>query len=203
MEESRRPILIVEDDPKFGSAIRKLVAKRSPALLVSTASKARSAFADRPLSGAIVDLLLPDGSGLDVVAEFRPILPFLPILLMTGLCAKEVVNQVYDLGIEYVCKPFDPERILAFVSLIEVAQGLHEPTAVQLAAAFATRHQLTECEMRIVALSVVGKTRQELAAELGVAENTLKSEIRSILSKSGEKSLEIIARRIRGDCFGP
>jgi DNA-binding response OmpR family regulator len=54
----------------------------------------------------LVDYALPDGSGLDIVAEARRLKPGVPVLLMSGYAVGG------DADVEFILKPFDPTELL-------------------------------------------------------------------------------------------
>jgi DNA-binding NarL/FixJ family response regulator len=56
--------------------------------------------------------------------------------------------------------------------------------------------KLTRRETELLTLSVDGLSRKELAESLGVAENTVKAQIRSLLKKSGARSLATLAQKV-------
>ena len=56
--------------------------------------------------------------------------------------------------------------------------------------------KLTRRETELLTLSVDGLSRKELADSLGVAENTVKAQIRSLLKKSGARSLATLAQKV-------
>ncbi len=63
-------------------------------------------------------------------------------------------------------------------------------------AALAGAAQLSPREIEIVELTVAGLSRAEMRARLEVAENTLKSQVRKVVTKCGEPDLGAIARRV-------
>src|SRR5688500_6056406 len=105
------PILVLEDDVAVAEALARLVSSRTEALLAGTMREARALLAKRDLSGAIVDVGLPDGNGLDAVREVRVQRPLLPLLVLTGLSDKAIANRAHALGAEFAYKPPDRENI--------------------------------------------------------------------------------------------
>jgi signal transduction histidine kinase/CheY-like chemotaxis protein len=66
------------------------------------------------LSGAIIDLGLPDRPGDELVADIRTLLPHIPIILATGYAGEEVRRRfAQDRRLQIVMKPFDPGDLMA------------------------------------------------------------------------------------------
>jgi len=105
-------ILVVDDDQE----IRKLLARylSEQGFRVSVAGSRREfneRIATEKLDLVILDVLLPDGSGLDLCRQLRQKLPQLPVILVTAL--KEDVDRIIGLEIgadDYIGKPFNPRE---------------------------------------------------------------------------------------------
>ena len=113
-------ILIVDDD----LAIRKLLGRylTGQGYRVSLASDQRSmkeALAVNEVSLIVLDVLLPDGSGLDICRNIRREGSEIPVILLTAL--KEDVDRIIGLEIgadDYLGKPFNPRELLARVQAV-------------------------------------------------------------------------------------
>jgi DNA-binding NarL/FixJ family response regulator len=95
-------------------------------VVVGTVCEAEEALADatRNWDALIVDLGLPDGCGLTVLARFRERSQSSHALVLTGHCTTEFVNAAYDLDAQFVAKPSDASRIRNFLN----SAGLHGPS---------------------------------------------------------------------------
>jgi two-component system response regulator RegA len=112
-------ILIVEDDAAFRTVLVR--AFRDRGFEAVGAEDGQSALtiarADSP-EMAVVDLRLPDGSGLDVVRELKKIDPSTVIVVLTGYGSIATALESIRLGaLHYLTKPTDAERILTAFSL--------------------------------------------------------------------------------------
>ena len=137
----------------------------------------------------IVDVSLPDGSGIDLLRKWRKRDEVLPALVVTGHVNAELVNQAFDLGAEYVVKPVVGERLRAFA---QRAVGKIDEREGRIHAALETwriRYQLTPAEMEVLRLSVNGASREEVAARRGVTPETVKTHVGNLLEKTGRPSL--------------
>jgi DNA-binding response OmpR family regulator len=94
--------IIVEDEPVLGGQLVKAVTLLRQGELVTTAAAAYNALSpERQWTGAIVDVGLPDASGLDVVQHARALMPLLPVLILTGRNDPHAINKAHELRCEF------------------------------------------------------------------------------------------------------
>jgi len=110
-----RSVLVVDDDEPFRSRLSR--ALRSRGLDVREASDVASAIAsathDSP-EMAVVDLRLPDGSGLEIVKALHQLDASTAIVVLTGYGSIATALEAVRLGaVNYLTKPVDADRILA------------------------------------------------------------------------------------------
>ncbi len=129
-------ILVVEDQAATADLILEvLAAENYEAQAVDTLAKARLRLKKQPPELLILDRTLPDGDGVDLLAEIRDeeTLAALPVIILTA--KKEVADKVAGLRIgadDYVSKPFNTEELVARVAAILRRTGKsEEPTAVE------------------------------------------------------------------------
>jgi len=108
-------VLVVDDDQEICRLLSRYLSEQG--MQVSRSSNRRE-FNDRIASErfdiVILDVMLPDASGLDLCRQLRQRLPQLPIILVTAL--KEDVDRIIGLEIgadDYISKPFNPRELLA------------------------------------------------------------------------------------------
>jgi two-component system OmpR family response regulator len=128
-------ILVVDDDPE----IRRLLGRYldSQNLRVSLAADRRECeerLVDGRIDLVVLDVMLPDGSGLDICRDLRQRRPTLPVILLTAL--KEDIDRIIGLEIgadDYIGKPFNPRELVARIrAVLRRATGtapLEEPAA--------------------------------------------------------------------------
>jgi two-component system, response regulator RegA len=111
----RPTILVVEDDNAFRSLlVSALDARGYDTRGVSDGSSAIAAAREDAPEMAVVDLRLPDQSGLDVVRELKALEPSIAIVVLTGYGSIATALEAVRLGaVHYLTKPTDPDRILA------------------------------------------------------------------------------------------
>jgi DNA-binding response OmpR family regulator len=113
-------ILVVDDDPE----IRKLLARYVESqgfrvLLAASCQELRDQLATHQVDLIVLDVMLPDGSGLDACRDLRAQRSTVPIILLTAL--KEDVDRIIGLEIgadDYLGKPFNPRELIARVRAV-------------------------------------------------------------------------------------
>lgn len=120
MSEQTPQILVVDDDPE----IRKLLARYVEGqafrvLLASSCSELRERLATDRIDLVVLDVMLPDGSGLDACRDLRAKRNTTPIILLTAL--KEDVDRILGLEMgadDYLGKPFNPRELVARIRAV-------------------------------------------------------------------------------------
>lgn len=120
MASSAQRILVVDDDPE----IRKLLARYIESqgfrvLLAANCRELRDKLASNAVDLVVLDVMLPDGSGLEVCRDLRAERSNVPIILLTAL--KEDVDRIIGLEIgadDYLGKPFNPRELIARVRAV-------------------------------------------------------------------------------------
>ncbi|MHB8283711.1 MAG: response regulator, partial [Caulobacteraceae bacterium] len=108
-------ILICEDDLEMGEFLNALVkAEGGEAELVHSLTQARTALAKGGYAGALLDINLPDGNGLDFLKSFKAIpgAPPLPVVIVSGEERRNLKRTVTALEVvDWVQKPVSPSRM--------------------------------------------------------------------------------------------
>ncbi|MGH7614898.1 MAG: response regulator [Gemmatimonadales bacterium] len=118
-----RRLLVVDDEPHIGLLLRLQMESRGYELrLARSLFEARAALlsdADRP-DAVLLDLHLPDGSGVDLLRELRgrPATATLPIIILTAEGEERVLQEARSLGAATVTKPFSPSKLTAQVAAL-------------------------------------------------------------------------------------
>jgi DNA-binding response OmpR family regulator len=105
----RGRVLIVEDEAPYGRCLLRMIARcGGAATLVGTAHDAYEQLAsDASWTGLIVDVRLPDGSGLDLLRDVRGRGVHIPTLIITGLRDNQVAYAAFELSAMYLVKPVE------------------------------------------------------------------------------------------------
>jgi DNA-binding NarL/FixJ family response regulator len=178
------PLLIAEDDADLAKRLTRFFARSVEVVAVRSTTEATAALAAGPRwCGALVDVNLPDGSGLDVLDAFRTIEPTAPALVLTGHCDPTLINHAQRRRAEYAVKPAEVDNLRAFLAQVSEHRVARERDVETLLDQLSTTHKLSPAERRILDVSVRGTPRKRLADELGLTDNTVKTQLRSLLRK--------------------
>ena len=120
MTSTVQRILVVDDDPE----IRKLLARYIESQgfrvhLAASCRELREKLATNHIDLIVLDVMLPDGSGLEVCRDLRAQRSSVPIILLTAL--KEDVDRIIGLEIgadDYLPKPFNPRELVARIHAV-------------------------------------------------------------------------------------
>lgn len=133
MTASRR-ILVVDDDPIVQRSCERILSESYAVEIAPTGKEGLERLSSGRYDLALVDLKLPDVSGLDILREAPNRFPDVPIVIITGYSTIKSAVEAVKLGaFDYVAKPFTPDEIesvvakgLARRSLLEERRELQE-----------------------------------------------------------------------------
>lgn len=196
-ERAESHFLIVDSEPHIIRALRSTVeAFGGRSTAASTLRDARRAVAEVQPTALIVEVILPDGSGLDLVRGLRERHVHTPVLVISSSLDPQVANRAHLLRASCVFKPDIVPNVCAFVGRAIAATGDVSQRTVAAAREVSASCGLTVREHEILELVALGVPRERLAEELGITENTLKTLIRRVLQKCNETRIEALARAV-------
>jgi DNA-binding response OmpR family regulator len=113
-------VLVLEDDPDYAEIIAHTLKRDGHEVVTFDSANAAVRFCERkPPDFAVLDVLLPDGSGLEVCPRLREIVPSLPVVFLSSLDRTEDVLGGFNSGADdYLTKPFHPGELLARVRAV-------------------------------------------------------------------------------------
>ncbi len=193
--------LIAEDDPLHAGLLRRLVEPFGEVVLCGTAREADACLQGRsPLCALILDIGLPDGSGLDVLARARASrhtpLATVPALLQTGRLDAQLINRAYDLDAGYVVKPFAIERVERFVRSAAGAPPAFAQRIETVVDGWIAAYDLSKTEGDILLRAARGDARDAISAARAISPLTLKKHINNILKRTRDPSLQDAVERL-------
>lgn len=195
-----RTILIVEDVIETRNWLAAIAAEAFPGCTIGHADSVRSALAEirRAVPDvALIDLGLPDGSGIDVLRELRRMQPEALCVITTVMGDDANIVAALSVGANgYLLKEQPAERIGRQLSqLAEGIPALSPSIAQRLMEHFQRTgpvagedDELTAREREVLALISRGLRNVDVAAQLGIAETTVATHLKSIYRKLGISS---------------
>jgi len=196
VEGTRHRFLVVDDDSVVQRALGRVVRRQGDVLAASTCQEAAALLADRSAWTAFLfDVQLPDGSGLELLARARASHPTTPAMVLTGNNEDAAANAAYDLRAHYVIKPVASERIEHFlkdaISLdSRVASALQE---------WGARYRLSEAEKDLLGRTALGESKRAIAGARATSTETIKTQVATLLGKTGDDALLVAAARFLRD----
>ena len=202
-------ILIVDDHPIFREGLCQILAGELSSMKVSQASNAREAIEyvrEQNWSLVILDMNLPDKSGLEVLKEMKLVRPTMPVLILTLHSEDEFAVRVFRVGANgYLTKESARDSLATAVRKIlaggkYVSSSLAEKLATDLRwdTSKPLHEQLSDREYEVLRMLAEGKTVGSIAAELNLSVNTISTYRTRILDKMGLKNTaELILYAIR------
>lgn len=191
-------ILVVDDHVLIREALRWVLGELQPGAEIVEAADAGSALrrlSEHPEPELVVlDLYLPDGNGLDLLARLREDHPAVPVTVLSVSSERGDISRALELGaVGFIPKSAPREVMLGAFRLI-FAGGVYIPREIlgrpRLALAVppepgrpptAAELGLTERQFEVLGLLVQGKSNKAICRALDLAEPTVKNHVTAIL----------------------
>ena len=195
----RPRVLVVEDEAVYGRCLLRTIQRSGGAgTLVGAIREARVRFASGAFWNAlIVDVFLPDGSGLEFLKEARATGIHVPTLIITGLRDNALAQAAFALGATYLVKPVEDVYVESLVyhafeqATLDTRTRLH-----RVVNRWTVRYGLSVAERDVLLLGVQGHDRAAIAAIRGTTEATIKNQIHGLFQKTGDSCLREAAMRV-------
>jgi DNA-binding NarL/FixJ family response regulator len=190
-------LLLVDDHEVVRQGIAALLARRDTLQVVAQAGTVEEAIAEarrhRP-DIIVMDVRLPDGSGVEACRDIRAEMPETKVIMLTSYPDEEAVLSAIVAGASgYLLKQVRGRDLVAAIEAVGQGQSLLDPAVtervldrVRKIARGETDDELaglTDQERRILLLVAEGMTNKEIAAEVFLSDKTVKNYVSSILSK--------------------
>jgi DNA-binding NarL/FixJ family response regulator len=206
MGEHSIKLLLVDDHKVVLMGLAALFATVPRVEVVGEAGSVAEAVAQaRRLHPDVVlmDVRLPDGSGVDACREIRSELPDTRVMMLTSFSDEDAVMASITAGASgYLIKRTDPARLIEAVQVVARGESLLDPAATEIALTWLRRlaarssevgwdsasdddplTSLSDQERKILSLIAEGKTNRQIAGALSLAESTIKTYVSSILQR--------------------
>jgi two-component system response regulator DevR len=190
-------LLVVDDHEVVRQGLVALLDRRDAFQVVAEAGTVAEAIeqaARQEPDIVIMDVRLPDGSGIEACREIRSARPETKVVMLTSFPDEEAVLSAIVAGASgYLLKQIRARDLAAAIETVGRGESLLDPAVtekvLERVRRIATGPQtdelasLTAQEQKILALVAEGKTNKEIAAEVFLSDKTVKNYVSSILSK--------------------
>jgi DNA-binding NarL/FixJ family response regulator len=195
--------LLIEDDDTAAAGLGRILSRWRPTEHAGSLREGRRLLlGGQTWTGLIADIGLPDGSGLDLVELARERWPLLPVLVLTAQNDRQSINRAHALSAEYVVKPPEEQDLVVFARRAITLERVPEPRLGLLVNALALQCGLSPRETEILGATLANVPRKQLLEQLQVTDNTLKSQVRSLLHKTNHESLDALTRTLLREALG-
>jgi DNA-binding NarL/FixJ family response regulator len=182
-------ILAVDDHPLIRQGIAGLVAVQPDMTLVGEASNGRDAIqqfrAHRP-DVTLMDLQMPEMSGVDAIIAIRNEFPEARIIVLTTYTGDVQILRALKAGARaYLLKSLLHKELLETIRAVHTGKKTLSSEASFQLAEHATDDALTPGEISVLRLIAAGNANKQIADQLSVTEETVKGRVKNILSKLG------------------
>jgi two-component system, NarL family, response regulator DevR len=190
-------VFLLDDHEVVRRGVRELLEAEDDMEVVGDAGTAEQALARIPPTApdvAVLDVQLPDGSGVEVAREVRSAYPAIQCLILTSFSDDEALFQAIMAGAAgYLLKQIKGTDLVDAVRRVAAGQSLLDPAVTTRVLERLRRGpetderlaRLTEQERRILDLIAEGLTNRQIAERVHLAEKTVKNYVSNLLTKLG------------------
>ncbi|MCU0550528.1 MAG: response regulator transcription factor [Leptolyngbya sp. Prado105] len=180
-------ILLADDHPVLREGLALILNHQTDMTVVGQASNGREAvelFEQLHPDITLMDLRMPEMSGVEALTAIRAQDAAACIILLTTYDGDEDIYRGLRAGAKsYLLKDASTQEILTTIRHVAVGKSHISPAVGLRLAERAQMPELSESERQVLQLIVTGKSNQEIAIALSVAESTVKFHVNNILSK--------------------
>jgi DNA-binding NarL/FixJ family response regulator len=184
-------ILSVDDHPLLRDGIAALIGNQTDMEIVAEASNGREALESFRIhlpDITLMDLQMPEMSGIDAMSAIRAEFPEARIIVLTTHAGDVQIARALKAGARgYLLKGQLRKELLDTIRAVHVGQKRLSSEVAAEIAEHATDDPLTPREVDVLQLVAEGNANKEIGARLSLTEETVKSHIRNILAKLGAK----------------
>ena len=184
-------ILVVDDHPVVRAGIETLVLGHKDISVVAQAGNGREAiqqFRSHHPDVTLMDIQMPQMNGLDALMTIRNESPEARIIMLTTYAGDAQVMRAIKAGAQgYLLKSALHRELLDTIRAVHAGKKTLSAEVSYEVAEHVADDALTPAEVRVLRLIAQGSANKEIAEQLSVSEETVKGQVRNILSKLGAK----------------
>ena len=196
-------VAMVEDDAGDAAGVQQLLNGSGRFQCVALCPTAEEALACLPAlkpDVVLMDIELPQATGVECVRQLRPLVPETQILMLTVFQDNDHIFQALRAGASgYLCKPDKPAMLLdAIEELHHGGSPMSAAIARKVVASFREPDDLSEREREVLERLAQGRRDKEVAADFGLSVLTVRKHLQHIYRKLAVHSRAQAVRKLRG-----
>jgi DNA-binding NarL/FixJ family response regulator len=182
-------VLLADDHPLLREGIAALIGNQSDMQLIGEASNGREAleqFRKHHPDVTLMDLQMPEMSGIDAISAIRGEFPDARIIVLTTYAGDFQVSRALKAGARgYLLKGMLRQELLETIRAVHAGRKRLSAEVAAEIAEHATDDVLTPREIDVLRLIAMGNANKDIARKLSLSEETVKGHIKNILAKLG------------------
>jgi DNA-binding NarL/FixJ family response regulator len=187
--DTRIRVMAVDDHPLLREGIAAVIREQKDMVLVAEAADGREAIEGfrihRP-DITLMDLQMPEVSGIEAIAAIRREFPQARIIVLTTYSGDvQALRAIRAGAFGYLLKGMIRKELLDTIRAVHAGHRRIPPEIASEMAEHFSQDELTDRELDVLKQLADGKANKEIGAQLGVSEETVKSHMRNILAKLG------------------
>jgi len=188
-DQKRIRVFSVDDHHLLREGIATLINNQPDMLLVAEASDGREAilkYREHQPDVTLMDLRLPDMSGIDVMIAIRTEFPEARIIMLTTFEGDVEIHRALRAGARgYLLKSMSPKELVEVVRQVNAGKMRIPPEIASQLAEHMGEEALTERETEVLQHIAGGNRNRDIAEQLFISEETVKVHIKHIMEKLG------------------
>lgn len=190
-DQARIRILTVDDHPLMREGTAAMIRSQADMLLVAEAangSEALQRFREYQPDVTLMDIRLPDRSGIDTMIAIRAEFPEARILMLTTFEGDVEIQRALQAGARgYMLKSMPPSELLAGIREVHAGKKRIPPEVAAHLAEHMGEETLTARELEVLQQVAGGNRNRDIAGRLFISEETVKVHVKHIMEKLGAK----------------
>ncbi len=182
-------VLSVDDHPLLREGIAELIENQSDMELIGEASNGREAleqFRKHHPDVTLMDLQMPEMSGIDAISAIRGEFPDARIIVLTTYTGDFQVSRALKAGARgYLLKGMLRQELLETIRAVHAGRKRLSAEVAAEIAEHATDDVLTPREIDVLRFIATGNANKDIARKLSLSEETVKGHVKNILAKLG------------------